>query len=1182
MSSSLVDSDLRVASSLLEDFDSVPRAHIYGQDTLVLERQTERLGVVSSNDWRASPRTPTSDVLILANLRKELWKLNCRLANEHNDVDFDRNTNRHNVLRSEIADQLSMSIKEKYAQIDPKVRIFNNGSDMSKEGLHQLCCDIRARPKCGRVVFHYVGDECVEGAELLSATSALCNLECGEILYINEIIEWLGYPLLILLDCPYSGGIVDYLKSHYSDVQDRRSYSDLLVFTSCSKHEDNSDQVVSSLFSSCLLNPLQVAIALWTGLDNGQPHAASEKPSGTITDRSSSLGHLHWILTTITDCFAWRHMRREHFQYFYRQDVLLSALSRNLICTQRLSHPKRVQLWPFGVFPTVQAMGGSQAWDQWELALDQVMLTDKPSRFFEHQLVSFESLLCGDTDDLTTQCESLPVLLQCLLSLTYRCKALELIAQFMDISPKCVDLMLTVGVMPYITKLLRKLYVNQNYQQPLLVIWAKVLAFDKTCQRDLIVDNSHRHFVEVIMPSTREPSSSMLRMDTRPKCACCDTLQGDQRSLTDSVMAWNCDHLSLFCLSRIADGCDAAQRKLVECSLVPILCHFLGDRSDPLLLSLTALTLERLDLHGKQAAILNNAVELIFTGLQWTKDNVSCRITLLNCLGTLLGSGNNSVDQRIVAYALKHKADLNAFVRQHVFIILSKFAQAFNPTFHDMSRRNLREESISDEENKWTPIRSALHGSDKSGTPFQSINVFTRVYQTLHDLREDCCASITNVSIDQMTSSELKGSSPFKTLLRHVLLGKSGLWKYRNRLHHTTLNVVKHSLCTVPEHITSIVSNPLAVFSSTYGSCISFHSVLPLLAQINQDGLCVSHVNRPDSALIEMTHNVLKPNGIRWVNEQYDNPSLVVSTKDGILAIFSIIADDAIMLVDGFRTDCKTPVIDWNYRLASLLITSSVSGATVLYDLHRMACVSSWSEQVAAVQCTTPLVDNRFAITYSDNTISLYDIRQRKACQSYHHPSKDKTVILADYGYFANECMTVTSDGNVWIGDRLYQSSLVSSRRPFRSGVVHHPTQSILLAGSGASSGRTSSGDKYSGRLTVYSQRKLCDPPEVKHLMLSEIGLKFANISETSQSTHQVVQQEGRHINPSSAVRLRDFQMHPILPILLTRHTVVRDIKNMTSYSGQSSSPHLSQHSVKHDVISVHVNPSAKCLRLDS
>ena len=68
--------------------------------------------------------------------------------------------------------------------------------------------------------------------------------------------------------------------------------------------------------------------------------------------------------------------------------------------------------------------------------------------------------------------------------------------RFVDLGPWAVNLALSVGIFPYVLKLLQS---AAKELRPLLVsIWAKILAVDPSCQADLVRDSSHKYFLTIL------------------------------------------------------------------------------------------------------------------------------------------------------------------------------------------------------------------------------------------------------------------------------------------------------------------------------------------------------------------------------------------------------------------------------------------------------------------------------------------------------------------------------------------------------------------------------------------------------------------------------------------------------------------------------------------------------------
>lgn len=103
----------------------------------------------------------------------------------------------------------------------------------------------------------------------------------------------------------------------------------------------------------------------------------------------------------------------------------------------------------------------------------------QPSNFFSEQLTAFELWLEHGSSEMRPP-EQLPIVLQVLLSQVHRVRALVLLGRFLDMGAWAVDLALSVGIFPYVLKLLQT--SAHDLRQTLVFIWTKILALDKTCQ----------------------------------------------------------------------------------------------------------------------------------------------------------------------------------------------------------------------------------------------------------------------------------------------------------------------------------------------------------------------------------------------------------------------------------------------------------------------------------------------------------------------------------------------------------------------------------------------------------------------------------------------------------------------------------------------------------------------------
>ncbi|KAF7236887.1 Regulatory-associated protein of mTOR, partial [Varanus komodoensis] len=141
----------------------------------------------------------------------------------------------------------------------------------------------------------------------------------------------------------------------------------------------------------------------------------------------------------------------------------------------------------------------------WESINKPELNAGKHSPFFAEQLTAFQVWLTMGVENRNPP-EQLPIVLQVLLSQVHRLRALDLLGRFLDLGPWAVSLALSVGIFPYVLKLLQS---SARELRPLLVfIWAKILAVDSSCQADLVKDNGHKYFLSVLadpyMPRTEK------------------------------------------------------------------------------------------------------------------------------------------------------------------------------------------------------------------------------------------------------------------------------------------------------------------------------------------------------------------------------------------------------------------------------------------------------------------------------------------------------------------------------------------------------------------------------------------------------------------------------------------------------------------------------------------------------
>jgi regulator-associated protein of mTOR len=307
-----------------------------------------------------------------------------------------------------------------------------------------------------------------------------------------------------------------------------------VLLAACSAHEllPCSPDLPADVFTACLTSPIKMALR-WFCLRSPLRHEAGLHPEladaipGQQNNRKTPLGELNWIFTAITDSIAWNELPRHLFQRLFRQDLLVASLFRNYLLAERVM--RALNCTPLSR-PALPPTAGHPMWAAWDMALEACLLQLPgllaaeaagtpaefvPSPFFSDQLSAFEVWLehgggeeggggvNGGADEYAGPCggarappEQLPIVLQVLLSQSHRLRALVLLGRYLDKGPWAVDLALSVGIFPYVLKLLQT--TAADLRHILVFIWTKILALDRSCQADLVKDNAFVYFVRFL------------------------------------------------------------------------------------------------------------------------------------------------------------------------------------------------------------------------------------------------------------------------------------------------------------------------------------------------------------------------------------------------------------------------------------------------------------------------------------------------------------------------------------------------------------------------------------------------------------------------------------------------------------------------------------------------------------
>ena len=304
------------------------------------------------------------------------------------------------------------------------------------------------------------------------------------------------------------------LGSNFTTIENEENLNqvkDYILLGACGKNEllpTNAD-LPADIFTACLTTPIEMALWwLCTRSVLFDVIPSSIQIPGKFHDRRTPKGELNWIFTAITDTIAWNVLPNYLFQKLFRQDLLVASLMRNYLLAERIL--KAYSCTPVS-YPVLPPTYNHPLWHSWDLAVDicisqllsvdedmspeKIMEKFQPNPFFADQLTAFEVWLEFGSSK-SKKPEQLPIVLQVLLSKQHRLRALQLLVKFLDLGAWAINLALSVGIFPYILKLLQS--PAPELREELIFIWTKILTLDKSCQMDLIKDNGHNYFIYLL------------------------------------------------------------------------------------------------------------------------------------------------------------------------------------------------------------------------------------------------------------------------------------------------------------------------------------------------------------------------------------------------------------------------------------------------------------------------------------------------------------------------------------------------------------------------------------------------------------------------------------------------------------------------------------------------------------
>ncbi|XP_015998798.2 regulatory-associated protein of mTOR isoform X1 [Rousettus aegyptiacus] len=650
---------------------------------------------------------------------------------------------------------IGANLQKQYENWQPRAR-YKQSLDPTVDEVKKLCTSLRRNAKEERVLFHYNG----HGVPRPTVNGEIWVFNKNYTQYIPlsvyDLQTWMGSPSIFVYDCSNAGLIVKSFKQFalqreqelevaainpnhpLAQVPLPPSMKNCIQLAACEASEllPMIPDLPADLFTSCLTTPIKTALRWFcmqkcVSLVPGVTLDLIEKIPGRLNDRRTPLGELNWIFTAITDTIAWNVLPRDLFQKLFRQDLLVASLFRNFLLAERVM--RSCNCTPVSS-PRLPPTYMHAMWQAWDLAVD-ICLSQLPtiieegtafrhSPFFAEQLTAFQVWLTMGVENRSPP-EQLPIVLQVLLSQVHRLRALDLLGRFLDLGPWAVSLALSVGIFPYVLKLLQS---SARELRPLLVfIWAKILAVDSSCQADLVKDNGHKYFLSV---------------------------------LADPYMPAEHRTMTAFILAVIVNNYNTGQEACLQGNLIAICLEQLSD-PHPLLRQWVAICLGRVWQNfdpARWCGVRDSAHEKLCSLLSDPIPEVRCAAVF--ALGTFVGNSaertdhSTTIDHNVAMMLAQLINDGSPVVRKELVVALSHLVVQYESNFCTVALQFMEEE-------KNYPLPSPATTEGGSLTPVRDSPCTPRLrsVSSYGNIRAVTTARNLNKSLQNLSLTEEPGSS---------------------------------------------------------------------------------------------------------------------------------------------------------------------------------------------------------------------------------------------------------------------------------------------------------------------------------------------------------------------------------------------------------------------------------------
>nr|POE90153.1 target of rapamycin complex 1 subunit mip1 [Quercus suber] len=675
--------------------------------------------------------------------------------------------------------------------------------DPTTEELKRFTTSLRKSAHQERILFHYNG----HGVPKPTASGEIWCFNRSYTQYIPiglyELQDWVGAPGLWVWDCSAASGIIkgflDAAQKHTQAQQDALKrdpgkvpsqplikWDDCIHLAACKENEvlPTNPELPADVFTSCLTTPIAMAVRFFI-LQNPLPSTSSVTPAqarsipGKVSERRTPLGELNWIFTAITDTIAWNCLNKSLFKKLFRQDLMVAALFRNFLLAQRVM---RMYHCTPQSYPAIADTFDHPLWRSWDLAVEMILaqlpklleqqkayelvletlpsgaaappqpeLEYAHSDFFADQLSAFDVYLTSAPTNtvingMPKPPEQLPIVLQVLLSQVHRLRALVLLSKFLDLGPWAVNLALSIGIFPYVLKLLQS--QAAELKAPMVFIWARILAVDQSCQSDLLKDSGYNYFTTILQLNTGIPSGNI----------------AEHRAMCAFVIA-------MFCRD-FRPGKAAVLESTPE--VIEICLKQLLDMENPLLRQFSLLCISNLwkDHSGWKAQGLS--IQAHMRVCDRTHDPVpEVRAAMLDAMTSFVGVGDIEPghiieEERVAAIVMAMGMDGSIMVRKELAVFYSTFIKKYEKRFLVAAWEQLKEEH---DKKLGKPVgeRSALGISEVSSNEGSSYPWHTDSgYQSGGHLRSSSLHSSDTSSSARRRSTQMGGFYSDTTVYRTV------------------------------------------------------------------------------------------------------------------------------------------------------------------------------------------------------------------------------------------------------------------------------------------------------------------------------------------------------------------------------------------------------------------------------